>query len=160
MAHRTFSPIGHTHDQIKVTKDTGNRTNNTTFTVDEYLQGFVVEPNTLYALEGMFFWDCVDATPDIKFKFVYSATPVAGNLLWITVNTGGVLDTVDVTSEEAEFLSDGSSANRGTSIKGYFKTHATDKGTVELQWAQQTSDASAARLFTGSWVRITKLANA
>ena len=62
----------------------------------------------------------------------------------------GIDTTVSITTMvDGEFV--------GLKIDGVFQANVTTGGTLDFQWAQDTSDGNNTRLQQGSWIRLSKL---
>lgn len=139
-----------------------NRQATTTFADDAHLT-FAVEANAVYEMDGWIKY-FADPTPDIKIQF---STPsgTLGEWAWLmpgsgTAATGTVgysirTETNDVGSSRTGYGT--SDSTMFTPISGLWRIGAT-AGSITLQWAQNTSNATATTLYTDSWLRFQRIA--
>lgn len=131
---------------IKATDETV--TSSTTLQDDDDLS-VSLEANTAYSFE-MFLDIDTTATADFKFKVVVPSGTNARGVPQTAVNAYSISDlTVDISPNFA------STEVRGYTITGSVVTSGTS-GTLQLQWAQNTSDATGTTLKEGSWIRLQK----
>lgn len=127
-------------------------TSSTTLQNDDHL--FVaVAANATYAI------DCwlnflANSPPDIKADWTI---PAGATMNWAALGTG----TANYSDHDASIVSHnvarGGKGNPGVpqsmNARGYLITGGT-AGTLQLRWAQNTSNASATVLRAGSWIRL------
>lgn len=119
-----------------------------------------LDANSTWVIDGWLWWTSTVDTPDIKFAF---AGPAGGDVQWMlhalittqTSNSGaqdiGIQTGFGNTHARA-------SINGSTSghIRGYLTLGGT-AGSVRLQWAQNTSIATAVVLKEGSYLRFRRV---
>jgi hypothetical protein len=135
-------------------------TSSTTLQDDDDLTVSVLA-NTVYTVQAMLRYDGA-TTGDMKYKFVVpsGASFLYANMIPATSITGSAGNTTNFAGfDDTQTLSVGA-AGAGTTlaiaISGLLVVGGT-AGTFKLQWAQQTSDATATRMFAGSFLRATKV---
>lgn len=135
-------------------------TSNTTLQSDDQLF-FSVVANSRYTLEGYVIYDgATDTAGGLKADFT---VPAAASFEWTNfgANTGGVTG-YNVTTQGASVARDmptlPTPSPPGMSFRpaGYIFTAGT-AGTLQFRWAQQTSNATATRVRSGSWMRLAKI---
>ena len=142
-------------EQIKVKTANETRTTNTVLSVDNDFADFILDIDQRYAVEGVFHLSGSPGEFDYKFAFTDSAP--AGTKAFISVDdTGSVIDSgnVAIGSEERITLDTG---NQLALIYGHFLSNATFGGTMQIEWAQGISSATATTFVAGSWLKITKV---
>lgn len=146
---------------VRKTTDT-SRASTTTFTDDEHLS-YAVEANGVYVMDGAIKY-FADPTPDIKIQFS-TPTGTLGEWSWMmpgstTAATGTTgysirTETNDVSGSRTGYGT--SDSQHFTPISGIWRVGST-AGSVTLQWAQNTSNATATVLYTDSWLRFVRIA--
>ena len=144
-------------NQTKYKAATTNRDTTSTYADDPDLSGWVLQPASFYKVEGCLTWDTGGSNSDLKVIWQLDNAAVGGSMRWDTVDSGGTFITQDVGGEDVEYLCGGGAQNRMTKIVGFIDTHATLDTILDLQWAQQVSDAQDINMFFGSWITITRL---
>jgi len=109
-----------------------------------------VVANATYSLEGLLLFNS-GATPDIKFQWTY---PTGLTMRW---GIGGVVTTFAVfnMTEVSVPVLDGTGVATGAYVDGTVIVSST-AGTLQLQWAQNTSNATATQLLQNSYVQASK----
>lgn len=144
---------------IRKATETQAVNNSTTLVNDSHLL-VAVEANTNYAVETNVFFSS-GATPDIKFAFTYPALSVFS---WMGI---GYLDTsitfqINMTSSAYQSASGTTQSYGGggdfptAQLKGFLRVGAT-AGNLQLQWAQNTANASNTLVKQDSWMKIEKV---
>lgn len=141
-------------------------TSSITFQNDDHLV-LAVEANTNYTLTG-FLLANGDIDGDLKLQFTYPvsaaityglvapALPNTGNSN-TDANLGGRPEDASSPSNTVEIGTTTSSTNPTTVIfMGYLSVGAT-AGNLVLQWAQQTSSATATTLLKNSWIKLERV---
>ena len=97
------------------------------------------------------------STADFKANLTYTNTPVDTYISFAAIgsNESTISDLALVAVPV--FIGTSSSTDYGIIIKGFIKANASTGGTVDLQWAQNTSQGTATVLYEGSWMTITKI---
>lgn len=139
-----------------------SRSATTTFADDTHLV-FAAEASAVYTMVGWIKY-FASTTPDIKMQFSVPSGCL-GEWAWLmpgattagTTTTGYSIrtDTNDVAGSRTGYGT--SDTNMFTPISGIFRM-STTAGNIALQWAQNTSDATATVLFTDSWLQYTRIA--
>lgn len=139
--------------------DTGINTD-TTLSDDPDLVTPSLDANSTWVIDGWLWWTGTSGTPDIKFAF---AGPAGSDIQWIlhAITTAG---TSNSSAQDIGIQTGmGNTHARGTfngstsgMVKGYLTIGGT-AGSVRLQWAQNTSDASTVTLKEGSYLRFRRV---
>ena len=97
----------------------------------------------------MFLWARYTSgtTPDIKFAWTIPASAVMWRVAFRKSTTYGW---VDPTNDSTAIVADGDGATEREYLERVFVTTAGTAGNVQLQWAQNTSDASDTIVLAGS----------
>jgi hypothetical protein len=116
-----------------------------------------VVANAIYLFDLFLVYDGA-ATGDIQFKLV---PPAGATLLWVPIgfpsSAAGTSSTVKMPKEGTAADTFGAVGTGAGNIvvmtpRGILRTGAS-AGTLQLQWAQGTSDGTATTLYTDSWIR-------
>lgn len=145
--------LDNNYEKYKTADESTNT--DTTLTDDTHLAGYVLAPDTVYTIEGWFRFNGnspngikwgmqVDQTPQDSWWRINNTSSTEGELI-ATSPTGGVIAAPD-------------DASYG--VDGFIHTHATAITTMDLQWAQDISDASNVTMYKGSWLRVRPLGTA
>jgi len=142
-----FLPI-----MARATADTSKTSNTTLGNVTGL--AVAVAASTAYALDGYLAYTG-NSTGDIKFAWTIP-TGLTGHwgISSDDTTTPGDLKTSIATAYTTVITAGGGSLN--ATVKGYVLTDTT-AGTLQLQFAQNTSNGTATVVKTGSWIRLTKL---
>ena len=158
---RVLTESDHTPSETMITTSTQSVSSSTTFTDDAQLQGFVLEANTSYIIDG-------------SLNIVMNAASM-GVKIRMNVASGGIDLNNDIVSgiliadaQTPEGYSSQAVSN-GVVFTGWnggvtqlnFSQHVETTGsgaTLDFQWAQQTSNGSNLTMYAGSWIRATKVA--
>lgn len=122
-----------------------------------------VAASATYKLEGWLWWTSTSTTPDFRFDFTTPAgsSLIRGFLAQPVGNTTSV-GTVDTgTSGPGDGGTDDTRASINGNITGILYGSLVtggSAGSLQLRWAQVTSDAAAVVLKAGSWMRLTRIA--
>jgi hypothetical protein len=141
-------------------KTTDNTVNNTATLASDSQLTLPVEASTTYALE-MYLDYSSATTPDAKVSLSVPASAtwsVAPNgLLTSVAATSGSIETASVTtSGSITYGGNGAGTHVSANPVGWVKTAGT-AGNVVVQWAQNTANASNTVLYTGSWIKLTRV---
>ncbi|BBC35298.1 hypothetical protein SGFS_065920 [Streptomyces graminofaciens] len=138
------------------------RSATTTFADDTHLT-FAVEANAVYRMNGAIKY-FADPTPDIKVQFT-TPTGTLGEWWWLmpgstTAATGTTgysirTETNDVTGSRTGYGT--SDSTMFTPIGGLWRVGST-AGSITMQWAQNTSNATATVLYTDSYLEFRRIA--
>lgn len=141
-----FLPI-----MARATADTSKTSNTTLGNVTGL--AVAVAASTEYALDGYLAYTG-NSTGDIKFAWTIP-TGLTGHwgISSDDTTTPGDLKTSIATAYTTVITAGGGSLN--ATVKGYMLT--SNAGTLQLQFAQNTSDGTATVVKAGSWIRLTKL---
>lgn len=136
--------------KVKTASETVN--NSTTLQDDDHINNIPFKANTAYFIRG-FFIITSSAVADIKLQIVVSQTPQAGN--WVTKISASGNNVIGLVSG---YGSTQALSTQGTvdfcTVEGYLLTHASNAGTIKLQWAQNTLEASNSQLHSGSHLEL------
>lgn len=146
---------------IRKTADT-SRSATTTFADDPHLT-FAVEANGVYVMDGWVKY-FADPTPDIKIQFT-TPSGTLGEWAWImpgsgTLTTGTAGYSIRTETNDVS----GSRTGYGTSDSTMFTPMSalwrvgSAAGSITMQWAQNTSNATATVIYTDSWLRFQRIA--
>lgn len=114
-----------------------------------------VAASTTYALDGYLGYDG-NATGDIKFAFTQpSGTTGHWGLAGDDTTTSGNLKTTTAAALTTVITLGGGTAK--ATVHGYVVVAGT-AGTLQLQFAQNTSNGTATTVRAGSWIRLSKIA--
>lgn len=138
---------------------TTSRSSTSTLADDSDLAGMVLDDSSFYKIEAYIGVTSASNVPDFKWRFQFSSSPQSEDYRWNSVdsvggssgNSGGLTDTFNVA------LSAGDTFD--LHFIGYIRTGATG-GTLDFQWAQNTSDPTSTDLLLGSFLQLTKLGDA
>lgn len=136
-------------EQVRV--KTADETVNTSATLqdDDDLADFLISAGVYYGWEALIVYDS-GTTPDIKLAFTASQTPQV--FYWSFATTVSTATTASGTAAMA--AGQGLATYVALHIRGSMLAHATTAGTLKLQWAQNTSDASDTTIYKGSWMKV------
>lgn len=115
---------------------------------DNHLAGFIIDAAGYYRITGMLRLTTTVAA-DFKMALAFTAAPQEFAVTTpggSTSTPGGAMTFVVAATEVFVY------------VDGYVKGHATADGTMTLQWAQGTADASDTILSEGSWLEVKKVA--
>lgn len=153
-----------TSAQSQVVRKTADesRTATTTFADDTHLV-FAAEASAVYTMWGWIKY-FADPTPDLKIQMAVP-TGCLGEWAWIMPGSGTLAsgtagysvrtETNDVNVGRAGYGTSDSQHN--TPISGLFRMSST-AGNISLQWAQNSSSATATILYTDSWLMFQRIA--
>jgi len=154
----TVAGIGSVRAAGRVT-DSAARASTVTPTDDGVLQ-VSVDASALYLVEGYLRWSCASSTPGIRVRFTGPTGAVMYRSFFAQppANTGttGTMDTGTQATIGGDDTRQSINGAVGGVIKGLLTTSAT-AGTLALQWAQSTSNASGVTMSAGSWLKITRI---
>ncbi len=146
------------HDDL-IKKKTADETatSDDTLSDDTHLAIYTLEANSYYRIEGVFVMTSTSATPDFKFALQTDQAFVDGRWGFASSDEDGtaVQDSGPLTT--AMSIAIAANKTNVVHLHGYVLTHATADATVDLQWAQNTSDATATSFERGSWLQFVKL---
>ena len=125
---------------------------------DADLAGWALTANKHYSIDAWLYYD--QSVGNFKYSFQFSQTPQASSSSqWASDESATQYNDVDIslpgTAVEITTMTDGE--NVGLRISGFFQAHASTGGTLDFQWAQETSDTNNTTLKQGSWMRIARL---
>lgn len=152
----TPANLGSVLTQSKVKDADTARTSTTTLADDADLAGFDVAAATEYLLEAELRVTTANDTPDFKYTWQFSQTPQQASGFLVDEGGTGVTDgtasSITLTSTSTRNASGG--ADFVLRVSARILGHATTAGTMDFQWAQDTSSANATTLKAGSWMRL------
>jgi hypothetical protein len=133
-------------------------TSSTTVQDDNHLS-MTLNANTNYWLDGLLLVDGA-AAGDFKLQFVVPS----GTIRWLAdgpdSSAAATTDIVDRNWKAGSLTTIMGTIASGTTtilpVSGIIRTAASG-GTFKLQWAQGTSSATATRVFTNSFLRVTRM---
>lgn len=131
-----------------------SRSLTTTLADDPHLAGWSLDADNVYKIEGLLIISG-GSTGDFKFTIQADQTPQIGYFLF---DGNGQLS-IDMNADAAISIAvDG--VVYGYRIFGTIHSHATNATTLDLQWAQNTSNATLTTVYKGSWITVEKLGTA
>jgi hypothetical protein len=143
-------PIGQAATLIRKSADESVQ-NSTTLQNDDHFS-FAVGANETWVFEGWIIVFSSTATPDIKLAFT---TPAGATLRWSGLGAGNAGTDHEVISSSGAADSYQITSTGGVRdtilVHGVVSTGAT-AGTLQLQWAQNTADASTSIVEQGSYL--------
>jgi hypothetical protein len=148
---------------VRKTADT-SRSATTTFADDDHLV-YAAEASAVYTMVGWIKY-FADSTPDIKVQFTVP-TGCLGEWAWMMpgqLTAGATVNGYSIRTETNDVGSGNFRTGYGTTdsthftpMSGLFRM-STTAGNIALQWAQNTSNATATVLYTDSWMQFTRIA--
>lgn len=136
--------------KVKTASETVN--NSTTLQDDDHITGIPFKANTWYFIRGFLIIQST-AVADIKLRILVSQTPITGN--WVTKISASGNNVIGLVSD---YASNQALSTQGTvdfcTIEGVIQTHASNAGTIKLQWAQNTLEATNTQIHTGSHLEL------
>lgn len=143
--------------QRKMKSADENVSSSTTMQDDNHLTGFSYKASTWYIVKGVFMCHGT-TTADIKFVFDFTSAPDTNNSFVIYIinqpTTGGAEAKSTIISNAIQVPTQTTAQPQHVKITGAFLSISS--GTMKLQWAQNASDATATRMYRGSWLEITE----
>lgn len=132
-----------------------NRNNDAVLSDDTEIAGIVLEENTYYQIEGYFEFRSGNATPGVRFALQLSQVAQDEGWSYHAADAAGanVQDQLLPSATVLQTLA-GNIIN-AFSLKGYIQTNATGTTTVDFQWAQNVSNATATSRLVGAYLRFT-----
>lgn len=149
-----------TQSKVKTAEET--RTSNATLTDDTHLAGFTLEAGAYYKIEVLFTYNHYQA-PDFKWAFQFSQTPQTDSGFW-SANTNFENTTNNEFEIARTITTQGTVVNAVDNIdavvriSAFVLANATTGGTLDFQWAQNTSNAQAITARKGAYMIVTRLA--
>jgi hypothetical protein len=146
---------------VRKTADT-QRSATTTYADDPHLT-FAAEANAVYTMYGWIKY-FADPTPDVKVQFSVPSgclgewgwlMPGSGTLAAGTAGYSIRTESNDVSAGRTGYGT--SNSDHMTPMGGVFRMGST-AGNIALQWAQNTSDATATTFYTDSFLTFTRIA--
>ena len=129
-------------------------TSSTSAQVDDELAGLALVTGKWHRLEG--FLNYRQDGGDIKIVFAYSDTPQAASEFSLIATDSGVAVAGETGSASSPLsittLADASASS--IRIRGAILANAVDGGTMELWWAQDSSNANPTTIKAGSWLSV------
>jgi len=131
---------------------------NTSFENDDHLAGWALITNKHYKIDGWIHY--LQNVGDIKMKFQFDNAPSAvGSCGYSAFDVSGDTAADHVTAVTSNFVVTTLTDQEKVSvfIKGGFQANATTGGTMNFQWAQNTSSANNTTVSQESWITITQM---
>ena len=125
-----------------------------TLTDDSYLAGYQLAPESFYKVTGHIKCNpAASSTPDIKLAL--QTDNAFQDAYWTILNVNDAGTDVADAGVPTTAITTALVANQvhTLTISGQIQTHATAISTVDLQWAQGTSDAAVLTVELGSWLQ-------
>lgn len=157
---KAYAGIGGFNFAFKTANET--RTSNTTLTNDTHLV-VPVAANVTYILDGYFEYDGTfgPGTSDIKFDWTI---PAGASLTWSPFGLANNDTTQKLNTNQGAATSVmplgtyGTGGSHQTARPFGYLTVAGTSGNLQLRWAQNVSNATAVTMYTGSWIRLQRVA--
>lgn len=137
---------------VTVRKTANETVNNSTTLQNDDELAIAVEANLTYDFDCELIYNS-GATPDLKFGWTY---PSGLTMFYAVYAAGGGTFLGYNEIETSVPAVDGAGAAVGVLLKGTVFVSAT-AGTLQLQWAQQTLNASNTIVQTGSYIRLKRI---
>lgn len=131
-----------------------NVNNSTTFQNDDHL-AITYEANKTYQLTGTIYATSI-TTADLKFQWTYSGTATGVWSIVGSINTDVFVGRSALWTAAIAPPTD-SVTYCAFEVRGSFSS--TTAGTLQLQWAQNTAQASNSTLRDGSWIELKEITN-
>lgn len=131
-------------------KTAAQTVNNSTTLVSDSQLAVTVAANTSYVFTARLLYTS-STTPDIKFGFAYPLLATATYTLYGIASGGATLAGFHQTETSVGALEGGTAI--AATMTGTW-TIGANAGTVQLQWAQNTANASNTQVLTGSFLRL------
>ena len=157
----TAADLNAAFDIRRVAWQTGDQivNNSTTFVSSTFLT-LTVAANSSYVYEALLVWD-TNSTADFKHQLLVPAGAAVRQGTWTPTNTVAATNTTIAVDALDAIGYGGGGVALGTMLTarpvGLIATVGT-AGSVTVQFAQGTANASNTTLKTGSWIRLTKVA--
>lgn len=139
-----------------------SRSATTTYADDTHLV-FAAEANAVYTMIGWVKY-FADPTPDIKMKIVVPSDAL-GEWAWLmpgsataASGTAGYSIRTDTTDINAGRTGYGTTDSQHYTPLGGMIRMGPTAGNISLQWAQNTSSATASTVYTDSWLQFQRIA--
>lgn len=148
-------------DDVQVkhrTADATAKTSDTTYADDDTLAGFNLVANQRYRYEALIL--AQHNGGDLKMRLQFDNAANSAGFHADAVDSGTPSEEfVAVSTPTGEFIFDGLGAANLMAIKieGYIHSHATLASVMDLQWAQNTSNAGGTNILEGSYIKLTRL---
>lgn len=136
--------------KVKRTQDP-SRASTTTLADDPELEGWNLDADTWYTVEGFIRVD-TNSTSDIKFEFDFSDVAQTIDILFCYPQSSFTYQ-VRQTSANSVLIA-GEASDQQVFIRGVFQSNATTGGDLAFQWAQSSSSTYVTRLGTSSWITV------
>lgn len=143
--------------QLKHKATNTDRDSTTTLADDGELAGIELEADTFYSLEAILVVDAASAVPDFKYTFSFSQAAQDSHTTHNAIDDVGSADNGSELATATVSIALSASDVMVIHIFGFIHSNATTGGTIALQWAQDTSNATPTTLHAGSWVRLTRM---
>ena len=129
-------------------------TASTTLVDDTHMSAYKLAPESIYKISGFLKVNTgATSAPDIKLALQTDQTfQDSWWTLHSTNDAAAIVGDTGITTTAIE-LACVTGTVHGIVINGFVQTHATAIATVDLQWAQGTSDAIATTVELGSWLQ-------
>lgn len=129
------------------------RTNTATLANDPHLAGLVAFANSTYKLSGVIEYDEGGGGGNWQFAIVLTG---AGAAMRYSHHTDATAANQSASRASGTAIASTALNRRIAAIEGYITTGA-NAATVDLQWAQNTSNATGAIVLAGSWLKLERL---
>ncbi len=141
----------------KIKPSVQSRNTSITLTDDAFLHTWNLDDDTRYIIEG--FIHGTQNVGNIAMAFDFSDTPqVPSAISYNAIDDAGAVEAAHFADLTTPFEPTGmtDTSEFGIHFIGYFRSNVTTGGTMDFQWAQETSDGNDTTVREGSWIRISK----
>lgn len=145
---------------LQVARATADLTKTNNTLADVTGMSVSLEASATYIFDGYMAWNAASTTPDFKMAFTVPSG-ATGHWSLFTLATGstvpGNLDAQHATSLTTA-LTGATDATLGVAARPAGFVVTTNAGTIQVQAAQNTTNATTLTVRTGSWVRFQRVA--
>jgi hypothetical protein len=143
--------------QNKVKTANETRVSNSTYTADNHLAGFTLEAGAYYRIHAHLIY-IHHPDPDAKFRFNFSNAPQTGFRRYVAGEASSLIgENFTGPYNGAMTVISAVTTDVGILIDAWVQANATTGGTLDLEWAQNTSNAQAITLRFGSFMQVEKV---
>jgi len=141
----------------KVKATTLSKSSTTSLSDDPDLFGFVLETGKRYSVKC--YLKYTQNVGDFKFTFQFTNTPTSSTMIYWATDESKVQDNdfLNSLTTAVAITTMTDTDDVGLLIEGSFRADVTTGGTLDFQWAQNTSSANNTTLFINSWMEVTQL---
>ena len=140
---------------IKAANETVN--NSTTLQADDELL-LTFSRNCIHVVRASIIHNS-NSTADFKFRFNETTGSVGATAAFdvIAIPAGGAGLTIQSGTVGTVFTGEGAGADRAMVVQGWISLGGTNNGTLKVEWAQNTADASNTQVKANSWLELRRI---